>query len=44
LLLLKSLPFQACDEIISACAKIAITRREKMMTLLKELGEINSDA
>lgn len=37
MLLLKALPFEACDEIISACAKIAITRQEKMTRLLKEL-------
>lgn len=37
MLLLKSLPFEACNEIISACAKIAITRREKLMSLLKDL-------
>jgi hypothetical protein len=37
MLLLKSLPFQACNAIISACAKIAITRQEKLTSLLKEL-------
>lgn len=37
MLLLKSIPFYACKEIISACSKIAITRQNKMAKLLQQL-------